>query len=196
MDVPHSDAKRDAGGKSVNITTLVGNAYIGDSPEYKVGSAINELLINLAKRGRQFDRKKRRPSSETVRKIQHNDIKSNIHVIGQYADYSAKIEEAYIEIDSMIVSGKDVILGNLNDLYYAALDALNIDYILSDEIDMDAVRAGSDYIIDYVSTKLKNMVYETSNVPGFREQIEHGVNVVIAHAFIECVVLENPADDT
>lgn len=196
MEAEKATDKLQAGSKSVHISTLVGNAYIGDSPEYKVGSAINELLGCLAKRGRQFNRIKRRPSSETVRKILYNDIKSNIHVIGQYSDYSAKIEEAYNEIDSIIISGKDIISGNLNDFYYAALDSIGIDYLCSETIEIEKIRESSDYIIDYIITKLKNMVYESNNAPAFREQIEHGVNVVVAHAFIECVVLENPSDDS
>jgi hypothetical protein len=182
--------------KTVTIQKVFGSVHVGDSPEYKVGSAINELLGCLAKKPRVFSVVRRRPSSETVRKIKYNDIESKGHVIKQYLEHSAKIEEAYKEIDSMVVSGKNIILGNLNDLYYAALDSLGIEYLISGEIDILRVREDSDFIIDFIIARLNSLVYESSNTPSCREQIEHGVNVVVAHAFIECVVLENPSDDS
>lgn len=179
--------------KIITIEKNAGNTYIGDAPEYKVNSAINELLNQLASKPFTFKRLKRAPSAETIVKIQHNNIQSKKYIIKQYLDHSSAIETAFIEIDSIIPFGKEIILENLNDLYFSALDELHIEY-LEEEIDILKVRENSEFILDFVIQKLKNCAFESKNTPTLKEQIEHGVNVVVAHAFIECVILENPND--
>lgn len=181
--------------KTINVERNAGNIIIGDSPEYEISSAINVLLISLAKKPFSFRKNRRRPSSETVVKIQHNNLKSKSHVIKQYLDHSSKIEEAYFEIDSLITFGKDTILQNLNDLYYLALDAVEIDYLVCD-VDIVKVQENSEFILDFIIQKLKNTVFESKNTPIYKEHIELGVNVVVAHAFIECIIMENPAHDS
>jgi len=181
--------------KTVNVERNAGNIIIGDSPEYEISSAINELLKSLANQPFSFKRTKRRPSSETVVKINHNNLKSKSHIIKQYLDHSSKVEEAYGEIDSLIAFGKDTILQNLNDLYYLSLDSIEIDY-LTCEVDIIKIRENSEYILDFIIQKLKNTVFESKNTPSYKEHVELGVNVVVAHAFIECIIMENPTHDS
>ncbi|WP_157774666.1 hypothetical protein [Aeromonas sp. CA23] len=181
--------------KTVNVERVAGNLHIGDSPEYKIGSAINELLRTLANKPFTFSPVRRRPSSETVIKIDYNNLKSKSHIIKQYLDHSSKIEEAYVDIDTLIPFGKDTILQNLNDLYYLALDAVNIDY-LSCDVDIIKVRKNSDFILEFIIQNLKNTAFESKNTPEYKEHIELGVNVVVAHAFIECIIMENPTYDS
>ena len=181
--------------KTVNVERNAGNIIIGDSPEYEISSAINELLKSLANKPFLFKKKRRRPSSETVVKIEHNNLKSKSHIIKQYLDHSSKVEEAYSEIDSLITFGKDTILQNLNDLYYLALDAVDIDYLTCD-VDIEKVRENSEFILDFIIQKLKNSVFESKNTPAYKEHVELGVNVVVAHAFIECIIMENPTYDS
>lgn len=181
--------------KIVKVERNFGNINIGDSPEYSISSAINELLKSLANKPFSFERKRRRPSSETVVKIEHNNLKSKSHIIKQYLDHSSKVEEAYSEIDSLITFGKDTILQNLNDLYYLALDAVDIDYLTCD-VDVKEVRENSEFILDFIIQKLKNSVFESKNTPAYKEHVELGVNVVVAHAFIECIIMENPTYDS
>ena len=181
--------------KSVKVGNVAGNLYIGDAPEYQVSSAINELLNCLAKRNFEFNPVNRRPSSETIIKIQHNNLQAKSHIIKQYLDYSLKVEEAYSEIDSLIAFGKNTILRNLYDLYYSALDSIGIEHI-SEQINVEKVREHSEYIIEFIVQKLKNTVFESKNTPPLKEHIELGVNVVVAHAFIECIIMENPNHDS
>lgn len=181
--------------KTVNVERNAGNIFIGDSPEYEISSAINELLKSLANKPFTFKIKRRRPSSETVVKIEHNNLKSKSHIIKQYLDHSSKVEEAYSEIDSLIAFGKDTILQNLNDLYYLALDAVDIEYLTCD-VDIEKVRKNSEFILDFIIQKLKNSVFESKNTPAYKEHVELGVNVVVAHAFIECIIMESPAYDS
>lgn len=179
--------------KVINIDRNAGNLVIGDAPEYGVSTAINELIIKLASKPFIFQKTRRSPSSETIKKINHNNIKSKKHIIKQYLDFSSNIESAYDTIDSAIPFGKQIVMQNLNDLYYAALDEVNIDYF-ENVVDIVLIREHSEYILDFIIQKLKNLSYESNNTPNVKEQVELGVNVVVAHAFIECIVMENPND--
>ena len=181
--------------KTVKVERNAGNIIIGNSPEYEISSAINELLKSLANKPFTLKKNRRRPSSETVVKIQHNNLKAKSHIIKQYLDHSSKVEEAYSEIDSLVTFGKDTILQNLNDLYFLALDAVEIDYLICD-IDIAKVRENSEFILDFIIQRLKNTVFESKNTPVYKEHVELGVNVVVAHAFIECIIMENPAYDS
>ena len=181
--------------KTVNVGKVAGNLNIGNSPEYEVSSVINELLNRLSEKPFNFKRVNRKPSSETIIKIKYNNLYAKSHIIRQYLDFSSKIEEAYDEIDSLVAFGKDTILRNLHDLYYNALDVVSIDY-LSCDIDMIKIRENSDYILEFIIQQLKNTAFESKNTPRFKEYVETGVNVVVAHAFIECVIMENPENDS
>ena len=57
---------------------------------------------------------------------------------------------------------------------------------------MVLIRQHADDIIKKIIEGLKSFCYESSNVPSDKESVEVGVNVVVAHAFVECRVLENP----
>jgi len=181
--------------KTVNIGQVSGNVYLSESPEQGVDAAINELLTNLASQPFVFSASSRRPSAQTIQKIQHNNIQSKNHIIKQYLNHSSKVEEAFNGIDSIITFGKHIILQNLNDLYHAALDATGIDYF-SGPIDMDLIRHNSDFILDFIIKNLRNTAFESKNTPILKEHIDLGINVVVAHAFIECIILENPDNDT
>lgn len=181
--------------KTVNIEKNAGNVYIGDFPEHWINSAINELLGKLASTPFQFQRTQRRAPTATIVKIQHNQIQTKKYIIKQYLDYSAAIETAYKGIDSIVPFGKQIVLQNLNDLYCAALDSVGIDYLEGD-IDMDALRQNAEFILDFVIQNLRNSAFESKNALSIKEQIEKGINVIVAHAFIECVIFETPENDT
>ncbi|MCU1784457.1 hypothetical protein NTD80_17025 [Pseudomonas sp. 13B_2.1_Bac1] len=177
--------------KTINISNLSGNVNIGDAPEYQINSAINELLISLATKGSTFVRLDQRPTGEVVKKIKYNNMGSRSYIVRQYLEYSSRIEDAYIDVNALIPFGKDTILRNLNGFYFAALDEVGIDYVCG-PVDMLKVRDNSIFIIDFIISKLRNFAYESMNRPALKENVELGINVVTAHAFIECVVMENP----
>lgn len=181
--------------KTVTVGKVAGNVILGDSPEYRVSSVINELLGILANKPFEFRRIDRLPSSEAIAKIDHNNLRSKSYIIKQYLDHSVSIEEAYKDIDGLVAFGKSTILQNLNDLYYCALDAVDIEYLIC-KIDIEKVRENSEFIIEFIIQRLKSTVFESSNTPLYRECIELGVNVVVAHAFVECVIMENPSHDS
>jgi|SRR5450830_270410 len=181
--------------KTVNIENVAGNVHIGDSPEYQVNSAINELLLGLAQQPFVFQQIRRRPPASALAKIQFNQLQGRQYIIKQYMDYSAAIEVAYKGIDSVIPFGEQIVLRNLNDLYFAALDACEIEYMCG-EVDVILVRENSTFIVDFIIAKLRNYAFESKNSLGVKEMIDQGINVIVAHAFIECIIFENPENVT
>lgn len=182
--------------KKVEIGKNIGNVYVGATPESRVDSIINQILNILSTQEFSFDTTRRRPSAKTVVKISHNNLQSKSHIIQQYLYRSSTIESAFVELDSVIPFGKAIALNNLRDLYFSALDELGIEHLTCDEIDIDKIRSNSDFIIEYIITKLKNIALESKNIGVFREELDAGVNVIVAHAFIECIIMESPKDDT
>lgn len=180
--------------KLVAVNNNAGNIYIGDSPEHQVDCAINELLKDLAATSLRFERPNRKLPVNAVLKIKHNYIQKNRHVISQYLEYSAAVEAAYLRIDAVVPFGRDSILKNISSLYYECLDTLGIDYFSS--ISIADIRQNADYIIDYIVTRLRNLAFESKNVPRMKEHVVQGINVVVAHAFVECIILEVPEYDT
>lgn len=81
-------------------------------------------------------------------------------------------------------------MGMLNNMYFNALDKFDIDTF---DIDMTKIKEHADEIVDNIIKQLRKFVYKSSNVNSlYKEQIEIGINVVVAHAFVECLILENP----
>lgn len=181
--------------RTVNIEKNAGNVYIGPPPECRVDSVVNELLKKLADEPFYFQCGQRKAPSSTILKIEHNHIQSKKYIIRQYLNHSSGVENAYNGIDSEIPFGKKIILQNLNDLYYAALDSVGVEH-LGDDIDVGAVRENSEFILDFIIQKLRNLAFESKNSLTLREQIETGINVIVAHAFIECVIFETPGNDS
>lgn len=182
--------------KKIEIGQNIGNVYIGDSPESRVDSVINFILNILSTQEFKLDACRRKPSAKTIVKINHNNLQSKSHIIKQYLDRSSTIESAFFQIDSIIPFGKSIALRNLNDLYFEALDEAGIEYLTVEKIDITKIRENSEFIIDYIIVKLKNIALESKNISSYREEIDAGVNVVVAHAFIECVIMETPENDT
>lgn len=176
----------------VTISKQIGNTYISTNPELLIGSAINELLYTLTNKPRTFQAKRRRPSADTIIKIEYNNLKTRQNIVQTYQNYSLQIEESFIDIDHQIINGKTIILENLQNLYFEVLDELEVDYICSDTIDINKIRDNSDDIIDYIILKLKNLSVESNNCNLNHEAIDIGIKVVVAHAFIECIIMENP----
>jgi len=177
--------------KNVNINNVYGPVNIYDSSEHKINAVINGLLTNLASSTFSLPLSDRKPSASTLIKINYNNLHSKKHIIKLYLDKSAVIEAAFEAIDSLIPFGKSVILQNLNNLYYEALDEHNIEY-LGEKIDISLVQACGSSIIDSIILKLKKSIHESANPPDFIEQLDLGLKVIVAYAFIECVIMENP----
>lgn len=176
-------------GNQVNINTVNGDFNTTESPEQKVDSIINLIISDIVSTSVQVDLRDRTFPTKISNKIEHNQLKSKRNIVQQYKSYSSHIEKAYEIADKNIINGKQSAMILLNDIYMESLEKYNIDAF---DVDMILVRAHADDIVENILKELKKFVYKSSNVPPYKELVEIGINVVVAHAFVECLVLENP----
>lgn len=173
----------------IKIETVEGDVYTGKSPEENVQSIINNIIEDIVSTSVNIDRLDRTFPSEITKKINYNHLRKKRRIILEYKSYSSQIEKAYKIADERVVNGKQTAMGMLNRMYFEALDKFDIDLF---DIDMDKIRENADDIVDNIIKQLRKFVYKSSNVSVYKEQVEIGINVVVAHAFVECLVLENP----
>lgn len=124
-------------------------------------------------------------------KILHNNICSESWLIYRYTEYGRAIEIAYQQLNKDINNGKNKALRKIHDLYKEEL-ALNQIQLVNPE--MDKIRIIADVIIKNISRKLLCFVNEndSSLKDVFMEDLEFGINLIVGHAFVECVILEAP----
>lgn len=178
-------------GTYVQIGELKGDFNNAESPESNVDSIINDIISKISQVAVTVDIRDRSFPSKVSKKIKHNQLKNNRSIVLQYRSYSSHIESAYNIIEKNVVNGKQTAMLILNDMYGSALNKFNIDVW---EPDMDLVKQHADEIIDDIKKQLNNFLYKSANITFTKEQMVIGINVVIAHAFVECYVLENPND--
>ncbi|MGX7653741.1 ABC-three component system protein [Shewanella putrefaciens] len=176
-----------------DIQNIEGDFYNVDSPEYNVDSIINVIIGDIASAKVKIDRTDRSFPANVAKKIDHNMLKSKRRIVLQYKSYSSHIESAYTLAEQNIVNGKQTALELLNEMYCKSLEKYGID---SFEPDIAKVREHADDIISDVIKQLRKFVYNSANVTQYKEQVEIGLNVVVAHGFVECFVLENPNNAT
>ncbi len=178
-------------GTSVQIGEVKGDFNNGESPESKVDSIINDIISKISQVDVTIDIKDRSFPPKVSKKIKHNQLKENRRIVIQYKNYSSHIESAYNIVEKKVVNGKQTAMLILNDMYGSALSKFNID---AWEPDMGEVKKHADEIINNVKKQLGDFLYKSSNINFTKEQMSVGINIVIAHAFVECYVLENPND--
>lgn len=159
------------------------------SPEINVDSIINVIIGDIAQADVKIDLTDRQFPAAVAMKIDHNLLKNKRRIVLQYKSYSSHIERAYVLAEQNIINGKQTAMCFLNNMYCNSLEKYDID---SFEPDIHKIRLHADDIIDDVIKQLRKFTYNSANVIPFKEQIEIGINVVVAHAFVECFILENP----
>ena len=175
----------------VKIGEVKGDFNNAESPEYKVDSIINDIISKISQVGVTINIRDRSFPPKISDKIDHNQLKNNRTIVRQYKNYSSHIESAYNIIEKNVVNGKQTAMLKLNDMYTSALKKFKID---AWEPDMDEIKKYADEIIDDIKQQLSNFLYKSANITFTKEQMSIGINIVIAHAFVECYILENPND--
>lgn len=176
-----------------DIHNIGGDFYNVDSPENNVYSIINIIICDITSAKVKIDHSDRSFPANVTIKINHNMLKTKRRIILQYKSYSSHIERAYTLAEQNIINGKQTAMELLNEMYCNSLEKYNID---SFEPNIEQIRLHADDIIDNVIKQLRKFVYNSANVNKYKEQIEIGLNIVVAHAFVECCVLENPNNAT
>ncbi len=176
-----------------DIHNIEGDFYNIEAPENNVDSIINVIIGDISSAKVNIDRSDRTFPANVSIKIEHNMLKSKRRIVLQYKYYSSHIERAYSLAEQNIINGKQSALELLNGMYCNSLEKYDID---SFEPDIAKVRQHADDIISDVIKQLRKFVYSSANAIKYKEQVEIGLNVVVAHAFVECCVLENPNNVT
>lgn len=176
-------------GNQVSIAKVEGNVNFLPPLGHDVDSIINKIISEISTANVKFNFLDRTFPSDVAKKIAHNNLKNTRYILLQYKDYSTFIEKAYLNIDSSIVNGKQKALMILNGMYFKSLAKLGIDPYYPN---IESVRDNADEIVDNIISSMREFVYNSSNVPELKENIEIGINVIVAHSFVECVVMENP----
>lgn len=173
-----------------NITNAE-DVYFTDAPEQKVNSVLSQLLTEISLSPIVYEIHRRIVPADVIVKVKHNNLRSQRFILTQYQTYSATIETSYANIDKSIVNGKAKVLIILEQLYAKALSEFGLD-LHWDEMNIEIIRDNADSIIEKIIKDLKVFCYKSANVPPDKESVEIGVNVIVAHAFVECLILENP----
>lgn len=178
--------------KQVNINNVFGPVNIENNTEYKIGSIVNSLLNLLVKNENLHINNFTKPPAKTIKKIKYNNLEKRKYVIVVYQKHSKIIEEAFNNLNSLIPFGKEKVLNSLNNMYYEALDIFEIDYLDDDYLPL--VQIKSIEIIDFILYKMKCKIIESDCSDFFSEDIDLGTQLIVAYAFIECQIMENPND--
>lgn len=181
--------------KQVYVNKHIGPLNINTNTEYKVGSIINQLLKLLAKQETFIigqNNTIRRPPAKTITKIKYNNLNDRKFIIAVYQKHSLLVENSINNINTLIPFGKEKILDNLNNIYLEALDYFEIDFL--DDNYLPNIIENSCEIIDFIILKLKSNIIQSDCSTLFSEDIDLGVQLLVAFSFIECQILENPND--
>lgn len=176
-----------------DIQNIEGDFYNIEPPENNVDSIINVIIGDIASAKVKIDPSDRSFSANVTKKIEHNMLRSKRRIVLQYKSYSSHIESAYTLAEQNIINGKQTAMELLNGMYCNSLEKYEID---SFDPDIVKVQKHADEIISDVIKQLRKFVYSSANVTQYKEQVEIGLNVVVAHGFVECRVLENPNNAT
>jgi len=176
-------------GNQITVQNVEGDLITVESPEINVDSIINLIINEIISISVKIDLRDRTFPSTILKKIKHNYLGRNRRIIQQYKSSSSHIEKAYATVDQNIINGKQSALQMLNEMYFNALEKYQIDPY---DVDMAKIREHADDIVDNVIKQLRKFVYKSANVPPYKEQVQLGINIVVAHAFVECLILENP----
>ena len=124
-------------------------------------------------------------------KIEYNNLVSEKWTIVKYTGYGEAIENAYVQVEAEVVNGKSKALSKLNDFYLQALGKFDIDI---QKIDINKLRLHSDDIFQAVTSSLHDYLLknDASLSTISHEELDTGINLIVAHGFVECLVLEAP----
>lgn len=154
-----------------------------------IGKLIELLAVNFDE-----DIDLSRSPVDVKEKIQFNDLKTHQWLFDSYAENSVLVEKSISELDLNIHNGSKKLKKQIRRFYRKALSDLEI--LTPDGLDLAILRQRSSEVIDDVFAMTKAIVEGSSDLlAGFyQEDINLGVELIVTHSIVECIVLENPND--
>lgn len=129
-------------------------------------------------------------------KLDHNQVFKYRTLVEEYGEYGQNVIKALGTIDQEKIGSEHKILKLINSFYKESLGELKKHHEATNQGKdiIESIRLHSDQIIESVINKVVDVVNKSSNgCEMLEEDLILGANYVVAHAFIECKVLERPA---
>jgi hypothetical protein len=188
--IQHHDETDDVETYSVDILKQMktdhedsqGNRQISRQPSMlsKAINAIADLDIESVEKSLEDNK-----VYDIKRKITHNALRSNAHLIHTYKIYHRRINAIYDELEQAGSIKKIRLLNNINSLYLT----ISGKYILDSPDHLDIIRANSDIIFNDVYDELCNLAEKSTH---WKEDIVFSVRLIMVDAFMRCKILEKP----
>lgn len=140
-----------------------------------------------------FEKNKGLPFSVEA-KIDHNNVVLFRAMIEEFSFYTTYVNETYKSLSDLKPACRSRVLRIIKKEYNLVRDTLVRG--LNQEDIIPVIRENSDDIIAQVLHKLKERLYESSNLNNEIpiEDLETALEMVVGDAFVECKILENPND--
>jgi hypothetical protein len=123
---------------------------------------------------------------EIEAKIRHNNITKYLYLINDYGLYGKILEGIYETLEQEKPGKKGKLLRVISDFYKAEKG------ILTQTNDLDIIRDNADLIIENIITKLDDKILKSSNLDAENEDVHSAIQIIVADAFIQCKILEDP----
>ena len=127
---------------------------------------------------------------EVEKKILHNKLTRCKYIIEIYKSHNKDLDNAYYILEQERPGRKQKLSANINSHYKQELNKLNEKHIE----DIVTTQEWSDSILENIIKNLNDKVLASSNLNAYNEDIEKALNLIVANAFIECLILENPQE--
>ena len=123
---------------------------------------------------------------EIGEKIGHNNITKYKYLIDGYGLYGKKLKGIYETLEEEKPEKKGKLLRMISDFYKAEKG------ILTQTDNIDVIRKNADLIIENIIKKLDAEILKSSNLDAENEDVHSAIHIIVADAFIQCKVLEDP----
>lgn len=131
---------------------------------------------------------------EVQDKIRHNDLVNYKHLIEDYGVYQNSLDRVYKAIEEYLPTVRYKIKRLINTKYKMIKNQLIAAHAQSAGSEIEILRRNSDGIISSIIKYLTEELHKSSTLEEgtYREDINTAIEIIVADAFVNCHILENP----
>lgn len=126
--------------------------------------------------------------AEVEAKIQYNNVCKSRYIIETYKLNTIDLTNVYDALEQEKPGRKEKLLFVIRNCYERQLSTVAQGGVVA----ITAIQENSDNILDNILIDLRQKVLESSNLNADNEDVDIAIRLILADAFIECRVLENP----
>ena len=132
------------------------------------------------------------PEEVTV-KIEYNYIERCKYIIESYKDYTIDLNNVYNTLEQAKPGKKQKLLDTIRDCYKQELSKLK-ENEKNELVDILVIKKYSDSILENIKQNLHTKILGSSNLDAYNEDVDKTLNLIVADAFIACIILKNPQE--